>query len=432
MGSMGMPRPSSMTSQPPSAQQGHVDARAVPGHGLVDRVVDDLVHQVVQAADAGRADVHAGTLADVLEAFERRDGTGVVRVGRCCQNATLPLRRCDRRTTDGSSAYSDPAPTKAQVSGPNRHGDRQVYQGAVTGSERPALDRSDAASWHADRVTALAQGRTDPDVDGRDLVGPERLGQPRPAAAAPGSAAGSPRPGRARPRRVARAAATPAGTCAASCRPTTTGPVVEHRPDGLGAGARRGSAAAGPGPAARGLGGSSPSPGQRLPGHGRPTPPVPGAGATVPACDRRARGRATRPGGSAPAVVSTVWPVGQVRQERLAAPGVELGEHVVEQQHRRDARRLVHHRWVARRRAQASDRCSPWDAWVRAGRPPMRSSTSSRWGPTVDTPAAHVVGPGGGQGGGQTLARATAPRTGPTPPPRARATRRVGQDQLRR
>ena len=55
-----------------------VDARAVAGERLVDRVVDDLVDEVVQAAHAGRADVHAGALADRLEALEDGDVLGVV------------------------------------------------------------------------------------------------------------------------------------------------------------------------------------------------------------------------------------------------------------------------------------------------------------------------------------------------------------------
>ena len=62
-----------MTSQPPSAQQGDVDAGAVAGHGLVDGVVDDLVDEVVQAAGPGGPDVHAGALADGFEAFEHLD-----------------------------------------------------------------------------------------------------------------------------------------------------------------------------------------------------------------------------------------------------------------------------------------------------------------------------------------------------------------------
>ena len=56
----------------------HLDVRGVAGHGLVDRVVDDLPHQVVQAADVGRADVHARPASDRIEAFEDLDAVGVV------------------------------------------------------------------------------------------------------------------------------------------------------------------------------------------------------------------------------------------------------------------------------------------------------------------------------------------------------------------
>jgi hypothetical protein len=51
-------------------QQRHVDAAAAAGHGLVDGVVDDLPDEVVEAVQTGRTDVHAGPLADRLEAFE--------------------------------------------------------------------------------------------------------------------------------------------------------------------------------------------------------------------------------------------------------------------------------------------------------------------------------------------------------------------------
>ena len=53
-------------------EQGDLDAVGVAGHRLVDGVVDDLLDQVVQAALAGRADVHAGPLADRLEALRGR------------------------------------------------------------------------------------------------------------------------------------------------------------------------------------------------------------------------------------------------------------------------------------------------------------------------------------------------------------------------
>jgi len=48
---------------------------------LVDGVVDDLVDEVVKAHHARRADVHAGTLADRLEALEDRDVLCVVAGG---------------------------------------------------------------------------------------------------------------------------------------------------------------------------------------------------------------------------------------------------------------------------------------------------------------------------------------------------------------
>ena len=54
-----MPRPLSSTRQPPSAQQGDVDAGAEAGHRLVDGVVDDLPDEVVQTGETGGADVHA-------------------------------------------------------------------------------------------------------------------------------------------------------------------------------------------------------------------------------------------------------------------------------------------------------------------------------------------------------------------------------------
>ena len=57
----------------------HVDFGRVSGHCFVDRVIDDLPHEVVQTTLAGGADVHAGTFADGLQTFENSDGIGVVR-----------------------------------------------------------------------------------------------------------------------------------------------------------------------------------------------------------------------------------------------------------------------------------------------------------------------------------------------------------------
>ena len=55
-----------------------VDQRRVAGEGLVDGVVDHLVDEVMQAAHAGRPDVHAGALADRLETLEDGDVLSVV------------------------------------------------------------------------------------------------------------------------------------------------------------------------------------------------------------------------------------------------------------------------------------------------------------------------------------------------------------------
>ena len=52
---------------------GDLNVVRVAGQGLVDGVVDDLVDEVMQAAFAGRADVHARTLTDGFQAFEDGD-----------------------------------------------------------------------------------------------------------------------------------------------------------------------------------------------------------------------------------------------------------------------------------------------------------------------------------------------------------------------
>ena len=62
----------------------HLDGVAVAGERLVDCVVHDLVHQVMQAAWARRADVHARTLADRLQALEDLDVGTVVMVRFVC------------------------------------------------------------------------------------------------------------------------------------------------------------------------------------------------------------------------------------------------------------------------------------------------------------------------------------------------------------
>ena len=54
---------------------GHVDVIAVTGKRLVDRVVQHLEYQVMQARAVRRvANVHAGTLAHSLQTLEDLDG----------------------------------------------------------------------------------------------------------------------------------------------------------------------------------------------------------------------------------------------------------------------------------------------------------------------------------------------------------------------
>ena len=97
-----------------------LDVVAVPGEGLVDGVVDDLVDEVVQAARAGRADVHARTLADRFEALENLDVAGAVRRlggrrrGRCGHEEGGSCRVGRRRPTDrsGPSNSISAAPPK--------------------------------------------------------------------------------------------------------------------------------------------------------------------------------------------------------------------------------------------------------------------------------------------------------------------------------
>ena len=50
-----------------------LDALAITGERFVDRVVDDLIHAVVEARLVRIADIHTGTFAHGLEAFESFD-----------------------------------------------------------------------------------------------------------------------------------------------------------------------------------------------------------------------------------------------------------------------------------------------------------------------------------------------------------------------
>ncbi len=69
----GDPAPVVGDLDPAVGQDGDGDRLAVAGQVLVHGVVDHLPHEVVQPPFIGGSDVHAGALADGLEAFEDAD-----------------------------------------------------------------------------------------------------------------------------------------------------------------------------------------------------------------------------------------------------------------------------------------------------------------------------------------------------------------------
>ena len=91
-----------------------VDRPGLTGHCLVDRVVDDLPDQVVEAALVGRADVHAGATTDGLEAFEHLDACRRV-VRATCLAAP---RACRRRCLGRLVGHADP-PMRRSYSWPS-------------------------------------------------------------------------------------------------------------------------------------------------------------------------------------------------------------------------------------------------------------------------------------------------------------------------
>ena len=94
-----MPRPSSTTVTVLSGCIVDLDLVAVSGQRLVDRVVDDLVDEVVQTPRTGGADVHAGAAADGLESLEDRDVLCVISallVGAPCG----AIVKCQRSSDD--------------------------------------------------------------------------------------------------------------------------------------------------------------------------------------------------------------------------------------------------------------------------------------------------------------------------------------------
>ena len=127
---------------PAVGQQHDVDGVAVAGQRLVDGVVDDLPDQVVQAALAGGADVHAGPLADRLQALEHGDRLGAV---------LLLLLRCHPRSLSRTGRTARGTPGRRRTRGhradgarrdrrPRRAGDRDATSVPTRGRRAPRVD----------------------------------------------------------------------------------------------------------------------------------------------------------------------------------------------------------------------------------------------------------------------------------------------------
>src|SRR5262249_32188540 len=71
--------------------------------GLVDRVVDDLVNQVMEARRTRGSDVHAGPFTDRLKALQNRDVFGAVRHSRVSlvQRAATPRPGTQKSWSEG-------------------------------------------------------------------------------------------------------------------------------------------------------------------------------------------------------------------------------------------------------------------------------------------------------------------------------------------
>ena len=78
----------------PVLENPNFDSGRMASHGLVDRVVDNLPHEMVQAVRVGRTNEHAGGLANWSEALQNLDALSVVVAGRLLGAATAGrLRR---------------------------------------------------------------------------------------------------------------------------------------------------------------------------------------------------------------------------------------------------------------------------------------------------------------------------------------------------
>ena len=137
MTSTGMPRPSVDDGDRVVRVEAHLDVVVVPAERLVDGVVDDLVDEVVEAARAGRADVHARPQADRLEALE--DGDVLCGVGWFGHQKSPAIAALAGRWQCTRSQRSDAA--RARLAAAARRDELAQLRVGDPGGERGGLGR---------------------------------------------------------------------------------------------------------------------------------------------------------------------------------------------------------------------------------------------------------------------------------------------------
>ena len=112
-----MPRPLSVTETRAVGVDRHRHRVGMAGQRLVDAVVDDLVDHVVQArAVVGIADIHAGPLANRLQALENLDricaAVGFLRGVWFCSSAMRPSFEFSAQFIGVSARFCQHSPTR--------------------------------------------------------------------------------------------------------------------------------------------------------------------------------------------------------------------------------------------------------------------------------------------------------------------------------
>jgi hypothetical protein len=108
---------------------------------LIDRVVDDLPHEVVKPGNAGRADVHRGPESHGLQTFEDFDGTRVVFAHTlpALRSSVAPRSRRRRLCAAGNAFHRPPARTAER--------ERAIGRVANRGSRSPQRVKLEPEAW---------------------------------------------------------------------------------------------------------------------------------------------------------------------------------------------------------------------------------------------------------------------------------------------